>query len=335
MEDLTVKNIIEENYGINVLEIEKIKNAYKIKTSDDTYCLKVVNYDFARFIFILSAMKHLQNKGFNKIPDFLKEKKGKDFIKIGDKYAYLTPWILSRVSDYDNPADVLTAATKIAELHKLSEGFEVSNKMDARVGWFKWPETFNHRIDEILDFKNRIEKKDYITEFDSIYLSIMEKQIYTAEDSINHLLASQYFEKMREEALKNGFCHHDYAHHNILIGENGEVNIIDFDYCILDTHLHDLCSLVIRKMKNGKWDMDNALFILNAYDRVYEIKYDDIPIMAAFMEFPQDYWQIGIQYYWEKQRWSEDFFLKKLTKICEDMGEKQEFIEKFRRCYHG
>jgi hypothetical protein len=48
------------------------------------------------------------------------------------------------------------------------------------------------------------------------------------------------------------------------------------------------------------------------------------------MEFPQDYWQVGIQYYWEEQPWGEEFFIKKLKKINEDSEEKQEFIEDFR-----
>lgn len=116
----------------------------------------------------------------------------------------------------------------------------------------------------------------------------------------------------------------------MLIGENNEVGIIDFDYCILDTHLHDLASLLIRKMKNGKWDVNNALFILDVYNSVYSIQIQDIPIMAAFMEFPQDFWQVGIQYYWEQQPWEEQFFINKLSKIALDGEEKQEFINEFR-----
>lgn len=54
---------------------------------------------------------------------------------------------------------------------------------------------------------------------------------------------------MDKEVMKMGFCHHDYAHHNILVDDKNELNIIDFDYCILDSHLHDLASLLIRAMK--------------------------------------------------------------------------------------
>ncbi|EGO88618.1 spore coat protein, partial [Clostridium botulinum C str. Stockholm] len=79
-----------------------------------------------------------------------------------------------------------------------------------------------------------------------------------------------------------------------------------------------------------KWDIDNAKRILGTYNSINKVESDDIPIMAAFMEFPQDYWQRGIQYYWEKKPWGEEFFIKKLERYIEDREEKQQFIEEFR-----
>jgi len=52
--------------------------------------------------------------------------------------------------------------------------------------------------------------------------------------------------------------------------------------------------------------------------------------MAAFMEFPQDYWQVGIQYYWEMQNWEEKVFVNKLKKIKEDLEDKEDFINEFK-----
>ena len=83
-------------------------------------------------------------------------------------------------------------------------------------------------------------------------------------------------------------------------------------------------------MKNNKWDIGTASFILDSYNNVKTVESTDIPIISAFMEFPQDFWQIGIQYYWEKQPWGEEFFVKKLEKILEDREDKQNFIDEFR-----
>jgi CotS family spore coat protein len=325
-----VRECVEDNYDIHVEYIEKIKNVYKIDNGSRCFCLKVINYDFGHFLFIILAIKHLQKSGFKNIPKIIHTKFKKSYIKVENSFAYLTPWINSRKADYDNDEDVSMAALKLAELHKKSFGFKLTRKMNPRVYWFKWIETFNTRENEIMDFKKRILNKDNKSEFDKLYFSKVPEQIEKCRYSIDNLLKSNYMEKMKAEVRKNGFCHHDYANHNVLISPDGNMNIIDFDYCILDTHLHDLASLLIRKMKHGKWKMNNALLILDSYNSVNRITQDDIPIMAALMEFPQEYWQIGIQYYWEKQRWDEETFIKKLKKIFEDEGERQEFIEKFR-----
>lgn len=325
-----IKELVRRKYGINPIYAEKIKNVYRVETEDNIYCLKIIKYEFEHFLFIVGAIKHLQNNEFQYVPEIIKTVGGLDYITLDNNYAYLTPWINARESNYDNPLDIIVAAKKLGELHNKSEGFVLEPNMKPRVGWLKWVETYKTRKDEILDFKRRIGKKDVKSKFDLFYLDLMEEELKRCDRSILNLSQSNYFEKMKKEMERNGFCHHDYAHHNVMIGGDGEVNIIDFDYCILDSHLHDLSSLLIRRMKYNKWSLSNAREIIEAYSTVHRLNQEDIPIMAAFIEFPQDYWQRGIQYYWEGKPWGEDFFLKKMQFFKEDREERQEFVEKFR-----
>lgn len=330
MDISTIRDVIELNYNIHAERIEKIKNVYKISSCTDTFCLKVINYDRGHFIFIVSAIEHLQNKGFRNVPGIIKTAGGKRYIKIEDRFAYLTLWINSRNADYNSKADISLAASKLADLHNKSLGFRLTDEMNPRIGWFKWPETFGTRQNEILDFKEKILKKDRKTEFDNMYIQRMDDEIEKCVSSRKNLMESYYLNKMKKEIVGNGFCHHDYANHNILITKENEVHVIDFDYCMLDTHLHDLGSLLIRVMKHGRWSMGRAVFVLDAYNAVNRVYKNDIPIIASFIEFPQDYWQIGIQYYWEKKTWSEDTFIRKLEKLFDDEEQRQEFVDEFR-----
>ena len=323
--------LVNDNYDINVTNVVKIKNVYRLETKEEDFCLKVVHYELGHFLFILEAIKHLIKRGFGSIPEIIFNKHGKDYINFGDYYAYVTAWIAARECNYDNPLDLMLASSTLASLHKKSENYIITKDMHPRDNWMKWNQVFKTREEEILDFKNRIEKRTKKTEFDNIYANMVNEEIERAEKSINHLKVTDYINKMLLEKKKNGFCHHDYAHHNVLINKSGEISIIDFDYCILDTHLHDLSSLLIRKMKNGKWDLRSAVYIIDIYSSTYPILEEDIGIMAAFMEFPQEFWQIGIQYYWEKQPWKEENFISKLRKIEVDRNERQEFLEEFGR----
>ncbi|MFX0548328.1 CotS family spore coat protein [Hathewaya histolytica] len=324
-----IKNLVEKNYNLEVCNIEKIKNVYKIQADNKFYALKVIKYEFSHFIYIYKAMKHLQSNGYDRIPEFIPTKDGMDYISFLGKYAYLNPWLDARESNYDNFVDMYLATSNLAKLHLSSQGFSVNKNMKPRIGWLRWIKTFSTRKDEILDFKRRISEKSNKSLFDMEYLSIMERELKRCEKSITKLQRSSYEKLMRQEIKNNGFCHHDYANHNVLINKENNVYLIDFDYCILDTHLHDLCSLLIRRMKDGKWSIFNALDILKIYDEINPIYNDEIPVMAGFMEFPQAYWQLGIQYYWERQPWEEEAFIKRLKRYALDIEQREEFINDF------
>jgi CotS family spore coat protein len=326
---LKIKSYVEENYNLNVEAVEKVKNSYKINTKEEKYCLKVIKYEFSHFYFIFSAMKHLQKNKFIDVPEFITNKEKKEYGSIDDKYVYLTKWIPSRVSNYDNPLELSMVSNKLGQLHECSKGFTLVEKMKPRIGWFSWPKVFETRRNEILDFKNRINQKAYKSDFDLLYLDNIENEVKRAEKSILGLQKNNYVEVMEKEVFTRGFCHHDYAHHNILIDNKKNINIIDFDYCILDSHLHDLCSLLIRAMKDGKWEEEKSNIILNSYRKNIEIKKEEIPIIREFIRFPQAFWQMGLQVYWEQQPWGEEFFINKLVKYLDDCEPREKFINSY------
>ncbi|WP_373897916.1 CotS family spore coat protein [Haloimpatiens sp. FM7315] len=328
MEVLDLKQKLEENYNISVKSLFKIKNVYKIESDKKCFCFKVIKYNFGHFLFIINAMMHLQKNGFERIPRFYLTKNKSFYIKIENNYGYLTEWINGRECNYSDNEDLKLAVLKLADLHNKSCNFKVERNMNPRIGWLRWIEIFETRRDEILDFKNRMDKKVVKSEFDYKYREIMEEEIIRAERAIANLKRSSYVNNMKSSILKREFCHHDYAHHNLLLTEDKKMYIIDFDYCILDTHLHDLSSIIIRTMKNGNWSLNKAEKMISWYNSMNLVLLEDLPIMAAFIEFPQAYWQLGIQYYWEKRPWNLSVFLDKLDKISMDREARQEFVEK-------
>lgn len=331
MDNNKIGEAIEYNYNLKINNVEKFRGSYKIEAQDGTYALKIINYEFSHFIFILSAINHLQKKGFSTIPEILLNRYGKQYILLDGKYAYLTRWIISRTSNYDNPIELSMVAKKLGELHSCSTGFNLTRDMKPRIGWHSWIRVFNTRCDEILDFKNRINQKAYKSEFDYIYLNRISEEILRGYEAIEGLKNSKYLSLMNEEIMRRGFCHHDYAHHNVLVDDKGEINIIDFDYCILDTHIHDLSSLLIRTMKYGKWSSEKADLIINNYCFKNYVSDDELEVMKFFIKFPQSFWQIGLQYYWEQQPWGEEFFINKINKYLDDIEDREEFLEQYFR----
>lgn len=330
-----VLELVWNNYKISPIKIEKIKNIYKISDNERTYALKIIPYSKERLNFILGGYNHLINNGFECILPIIKTKNGEDYIAFDKGFAYLNEFIDYNIASYDNPIELSIAAITLGKLHKFSNGFKIENNMDVRALWGMWPLFFKDKERDILGFKKEIEGKKNKTDFDLCYLSLIKEEVYNIERSLETIIRSQYENLMKEEVLKEGFCHHDYAHHNILLNKEGNVKIIDFDYLILDSHLHDLASLITRKMRYNLWSIEDALFILDNYNEEYKIKKEEILVMAGFMEFPQEFWQVGIQYYIEKQPWGEEFFNKKIEKIYQDIEGKYYFLNKFKRIYYS
>lgn len=329
MNEKIIKNIVEREYGIEVKSAIKIKNTYKINGNEE-YCFKIVKYNFPHFYFILSSMMHLKNNGFSNVLDIIKNNKGNLYVELTNgNYAYLTKWVDSRESNYDDIDELKKVSEKLSELHICSRNFTITPLMKPRVYWLSWINTFKTRREEILDFAHRISQKAYKNEFDKVFLENLDEEIKRADRSINGLIKSDYFCVMEEHLMKREFCHHDLANHNILIGKDNEINIIDFDYCILDSHLHDLSSLFMRSMKYHRWDKKKGNIIFEGYSKNIEISDKEKKIMKSFMLFPQDFWQRGLQMYWEQQPWGEAFLLEKLNKYLNDREEKEEFLNNF------
>ncbi|MGL5477630.1 MAG: CotS family spore coat protein, partial [Clostridium sp.] len=114
-----------------------------------------------------------------------------------------------------------------------------------------------------------------------------------------------------------------------LLDKNQNVTFIDFDYCILDSYLHDLSSFLVRVLRANNWDENIAYEIINSYSEVNSINKDKLDVMKGFIRYPQGFWQLGLQAYWERQPWKSEKFNKRLEKYIIESKYREKFIQKF------
>jgi CotS family spore coat protein len=327
---IRIKDYLSLNYDIEIEDITPVKNVMRICTKQGDKCLKRVKYRKEDFLFILSAMKHLLDNGFDGVVPFIPASSGELYVKLEDGYGFLTDWVQSRECDYSNPLELRMAAGTLARLHVSSRDFVPMEGAAPRLGWGKWVEKFLSRLEDIRTFKKVIEGKEKLTPFDCLFNENLAYFLDQGIKAVGHLEETGYYRLMEEERAKKTFCHHDYAHHNVLISNDFRVYIIDFDYCICDTRIHDLSSLIIRNMRHGNWSMDKAQYIMDCYMEEGTVDAEEIPVINAFMEFPQDFWQVGLQYYVEKQKWTDENFYKRLNSVISDRDDRQLFLDEFR-----
>jgi CotS family spore coat protein len=323
--------LIEESYGFNIKDMQSIKNVCRIETDCGVKCLKRAHMSPSFFLFIYSAVNYLEKNGYEGIIPYSTAIDGSICIP-DDRYVYyVVDWIDARECKFKREEELKAAIKAAAELHKASVGYSPPQSAKPRIFYNKWVEKCDRKILELLEFSKAIEDKEYIDDFDEMFSKHLSYYWHQAKDSTKMIDESPYREISEESSKLGEFCHHDLANHNFLISEKERVYLIDFDYCIMDTRLHDLTSLIIRNMRYGVWDIDKAYFILNEYDRIYSISQKELKVIKAFITFPQDFWQIGLQYYTEKQPWTMEYFLMRLNRIVSDRDIRDKFLKEFSR----
>ena len=323
--------LIEEAYGFKIRDIQSIKNVCRIETDCGVKCLKRAHMSPSYFLFIYSAVNYLDGRGFDGVIPYSTAIDGSICIP-DDRYVYyVVDWIEARECKFKREDELKTAIKAAAELHKASAGYVPPPGAKPRVFYNKWVEKCDRKSAELLEFSKIIEDKEYIDDFDEIFSKHLSYYWQQAKDSTAMISESPYWEIAEASSRLGEFCHHDLANHNFLISEEGRIYLIDFDYCIMDTRLHDLTSLIIRNMRYGVWDIDKAYFILNEYDRSYSINQKELKVIKAFITFPQDFWQVGLQYYTEKQPWTMEYFLMRLNRIVSDREIRDKFLKEFNK----
>lgn len=320
---------VEKAYSLKIQQVEKIRNIYKLNTDRGTKCFKKAHFSPQYFLFVFSAIEHLIDRGFYGAIPYDRTVEDDICLTENEYIYYMLPWVESRQCRFKREGDLKAAIKTAAHLHIASEGFIPPENSRPRVHYGKWPDRFKKRCEEMIQFKEIIDNKPQKDVFDEAYFPLIEYYLKQGYEAIELLEKSSYRDISEESKKKGQFCHHDMAEHNFLITSKGDMKVIDFDYCIMDTRLHDLASLIIRNMKHGIWDIDKAYFILNEYSKHNPIEGKDIEVIKYFMIFPQDFWQIGLQYYVEKQPWTMEVFLSRLDVTRNDKDMRHSFLEKF------
>ena len=317
---------IENIYGFKIKDAEKIKNIYRLKTDKGVKCLKRAHMSPSYFRFIHSAVAHLKSKSFDHVIPYEATVDGSLCVP-EDKYVYyITNWIESRECRFKDEEDLKHAIKTAAEFHRASHGYKPPDGAKPRVYYGKWIDKFQKKCIELLQFSKSIEEKEYISEFDEIYARYLTYYWKQGKKSIEMIKSSNYETAAENSRSLGELCHHDMANHNFIVTPDSKMYMIDFDYCIMDTRLHDISSLVIRNMRYGIWSLNRAYFILNEYSKHFTISKDELKIIKAFMTFPQDFWQVGLQYYVENQPWALEHFLMRINRIVDDTEIREEFL---------
>lgn len=302
--------VLTAEYHLEPRLLEQYDTVYRLYSADGTYAIKEVKYPKEEFAYIFAATEHLRSNGFSHINYMLLNNQGTPYFTLGEKSYFIAPWLPGRQLDYTSKDDVIVAAHTLAQMHGAAAGF-TPPYYKGRIKWGELIENFQTKLSQMENWRKHLTD----TTFCRDYQSALDQMIVLGKEVVQRLIPV-YGDFNRVEERWSGFCHHDYAPHNIVLSPDGVGQIIDFDYCISDTGCHDLASLMCRVMKKNEFQQDLAYAAWRAYQQERLLAKGAKEVAVAFMLFPQEFWQCGFTYFVERNR-PESKMEKRLQNVLE------------------
>jgi CotS family spore coat protein len=331
-------NLFSE-FDLVVYDVIPMRKVFILNTDKGDKVLKKVNYDTSRLEFINYGIEYIKNNNFNRIIEFEKTKNKLIYVHWKDDIYCIMNLVEGRECEYSNPVDVMLTSRALAELHRASAGlindeaFQmllVNNHKRYLCG--RIIEIFNKKLKELRFFKSIATLYENKNEFDCIFLEhekYYEKKIV---QSIKILEGSEYYNLCKEKE-KIVFCHHDLAHHNILINVD-QVYFLDFDYAVVDLKVHDICNFINKAIKNFAYDIEKCNTIINEYTQINQLDHRELKVLYGMLSFPEDFYGVARDYYTRKKQWSEEVFLSRLKNKVEYREDREAFLEAFKNFYN-
>lgn len=328
---------VEKLYNLKVVRYKPAGSLFLLDTSskmaagrecEGRQVLKRSRLSCWELEFIQESLLFLQEGGFSAVAVPLPTTEGKGFFLWQNYFYILYDWVSGRYCDYLKEEDAIAVARAIARFHRCWRGRWPARVPDSR--WFlgHWLEHFSYQLNQIKTFARMARTRSFHYPFDRLYLQEYNRYYREAMISLEQLADSAYPNLCREKTYQ-AFCHHDLAYHNILMRRDGPF-FLDFDYSLIDLGLHDLAGVLLRNMMLLNWDWDRARKILAAYQTVIPLDERVFPVLYALLQFPHEYWQIGLQYYSEHQPWSQTYFIQRFQRKLANPERRAEFMKHFR-----
>lgn len=325
---------IERQFGIKILELKPRRGVFNAITDKGEKCVKKLNYGPQKLMFIHAAKEHLVKNGFPYIDRYDLNIEGEPYALVNDDLYTVSEWISGQECDFHNMEHVTRAAKTLATLHEASKGYDPPENCILKTDIGRWPATMEKRIKSFDKMRDMCRKKNSKSNFDMTYLKNMEYYKEIGAEATNILKTSKYYELSNKADKEKMLCHHDFTYHNIIMGDDGNIHVVDFDYCKREIRTYDIANFMTKVLKRVDWNIDYAVAIINSYNEVSQLSDDEYKVLYSFLMFPQRFWRLANKYYYNKSNLIRSNMDNKLVDLTQEKKMFERFLDDFKKEYN-
>ncbi len=321
-------NQILEQYPLAVNQTGKGRGATICDTDQGLKIIKEYNGSEARADFLYKVLAFLRENGQKRVDCIVKTTQGRTIAVDADETAYLMrDWYEGRECDAKSREDILRAVSQLAQLHTILRRYQedIPDFLKVRPDALLLENQKHSR--ELKKVKNYIRNKKKKNDFEMEFMRRCNSFLTQGDEVIR--LQNAEIEKAQNQSAANsvyGICHGDFNHHNVLFSREG-VAILNFERAIYDVQVSDLSNFMRKIMEKHNWNTGLGMELLQAYEKKRALSDDEKKQLYIRLAYPEKFWKISNHYYNTSKAWVCGRNMEKLSRVVEQMGAKERFLQ--------
>jgi Ser/Thr protein kinase RdoA (MazF antagonist) len=256
---------VEQLYGIKIRQTHQIHDVYRIRTANETYCLKSYDFPAEEVRFITRILSYMDERGFTRGQKIYSTVEQSTYITLDGNLYTLTNWVQGDRPDFSRINDYKKGIRTLAKFHSIAEGFPIAEVPVARIRYSKLNPTISE-YKELLSLNTTTR-----------HLAAL------CEEALNHLQQPKVLEAIDKEQQSSAFVHGDFNYPNMIKDQNRRIHLIDFDNSSLNARMMDLSHILHR---NCLWNGRVMLRWIEYYHKYRHLSSADMNLLYALLIAP-------------------------------------------------
>lgn len=314
-----------EQYDIEVIRTKKGRGALLCETKEGTLIFKEYVGNPEKIKVQDKLLTNLSDAGLL-VEKIYPSKEENLFVEDSEGRKYLLKaYFENRECNIHDLEECKEAARTLARLHRHMRLTE-EEIQSFGITPFSLEKEYEKHNKELRKVWNYLRKKSQKTLFEVQLLQEYDYFLEQAQEIFSQWQAFALPDDLEYIKRQGMFCHGEYQYHN-LIKAGYDFAVINFERCIMDNPVRDLCYFMRKLLEKGNWSVQTGDALLEAYNSVNPLSARFFVELYYRLAYPEKFWKIVNFYFNSGKAWIPERNSQKLEQLCVLEKEKQIFLD--------